>query len=305
MCPKDEVGRGTFAAMGTTVDVLAPRLCLDEAIDRARQLFSQWESVLSRFRLDSELSRVNRSAGREVSVSELFWCVLEAAFQAAQATDGWFDFAMGRHLQALGYDVSWEAMARTGERGIVAAPLIPRAWELVQLNSDRRTVRVPDGVQLDFGGIAKGMAVDAAVEDLRAAGIVPVMVNAGGDLAVSGVPPEGAWPVAVGRDSEPTVALHYGALATSGTTRRQWIRGGRTYHHLLDPHTGYPSDSPVIRATVWAPTAREAEVLAKVALLRGWQEGAEFLRRMGAAGELEHEDGRIQAVGGWPRRSKG
>ena len=113
-------------------------------------------------------------------------------------------------------------------------------------------------MRLDLGGIAKGYAVDRAAELLAPAG--PCLVNAGGDLAVRG----GAWPVGV---EHLTLLLERGAIATSGRDRRRWTRDGREHHHLIDPRTGAPADTPLLRATVVAASAAEAEVLAKAVFL--------------------------------------
>jgi thiamine biosynthesis lipoprotein len=147
---------------------------------------------------------------------------------------------------------------------------------------DGETIRIEPGMRLDLGGIAKGYAVDRALPLLSPAG--PSLVNAGGDLAVSG----GSWPVAI-EGAELTLALTSGALATSGRDRRQWRRGGEEQHHLVDPATGRPAQTPVLRATVFAPTAVEAEVLAKVAFLTGAVEAPHVLVRA---------DGRVVMGGG-------
>jgi thiamine biosynthesis lipoprotein len=136
-------------------------------------------------------------------------------------------------------------------------------------------------VKLDFGGIGKGYAVDRAVRLLGGYG--PALVNAGGDVAVCG----GAWPVGVDVPGDPlTLELTAGALATSGSDRRLWAGG----HHLIDPRTGSPAASPYLRVTVAAPSAVEAEVLAKAVYL-GADPG-------GAAAVLVRHDGRVERKGG-------
>ena len=117
-------------------------------------------------------------------------------------------------------------------------------------------------MRLDLGGIAKGYAVDRAAGILAAAG--PCLVNAGGDLAVRG----GAWPVAL-EGTDIVLELTSGAIATSGRDRRTWRRGGSECHHLIDPRTGLPAETGLVKVTVVAPTAVEAEVLAKIAFLGG------------------------------------
>src|SRR4029079_16386541 len=127
------------------------------------------------------------------------------------------------------------------------------------------------GAKLDLGGIGKGYAAERAAEVLATAG--PCLVDAGGDVAVRG---GHAWPVGVDTgDGVVTLERERGALATSGSDRRRWIRGGEERHHLIDPRTGRSADSDVLRATVFADDAVQAEVLAKLLFLAGADEAAE------------------------------
>ena len=125
-------------------------------------------------------------------------------------------------------------------------------------------IELEPGFRLDLGGIAKGYAVDRALAQLSPAG--SCLVNAGGDLAGGGR----LWPVGVETaDGELTLGLENGALATSGRDRRRWQRNGRELHHLIDPATGMSAEGEFLRVTVLAPTAVDAEVLAKAAFLGG------------------------------------
>lgn len=155
---------------------------------------------------------------------------------------------------------------------------------------------------LDFGGIAKGMAVDAALNSLRQAGIDIALVNAGGDLAVLGVPPEiEQWQLAVpGKQQSWNIPLRQGAMATSGVARRRWQQGGQQRHHLLDPRTGTSAQSGLWSVTVVAARCEQAEVGAKVAFILGRKRGANFLRTHSLAGLLVGEDGTWEAVAPWP-----
>jgi thiamine biosynthesis lipoprotein len=179
----------SFPAMGTEVAVLAPAGRAGEAAGRARRLFEDWERRLSRFRPDSELARLNAHPGRPVPVGELLYRVLEAALRAARATGGVYDPTMAHQLARLGYDRSFERVPASSPRRAPAGP--GGGWREVRMDPAARLVTLPPGVGVDLGGIAKGMAVDAAVERLSAAGLGPVMVNAGGDLRVQGRPPGG------------------------------------------------------------------------------------------------------------------
>ena len=163
-------------------------------------------------------------------------------------------------------------------------------------------VSLPVCIKLDFGGIAKGMAVDAALEGLRQSGVSSALVNAGGDLAVLGLPPAAEhWPIAVpGRERFWTISLHHGAVATSGIAHRHWWQRQTLRHHLLDPRTGLPAQSDLWSVTVVADRCEQAEVAAKVAFILGSRKGAEFLRKQQIAGLLVREDGTWEAVEPWP-----
>src|SRR6478672_1466320 len=160
----------TFPAMGTTISVLAPEENSEAARDTTRWLFAEWEAVLSRFRSDSELSRLNARAGEWVPVSSLLFTVTATALDAAHATNGVFDPTLLRQIVSLGYDRTFPALPP------IAPPLSEAihpggGWRSIQLNHAERRIFLPVRVALDFGGIAKGMVVDAAVARLREMGI--------------------------------------------------------------------------------------------------------------------------------------
>jgi thiamine biosynthesis lipoprotein len=177
-------------------------------------------------------------------------------------------------------------------------------WRGIVLDPERRHITLPRGVGLDLGGIAKGMAVDAALEHLQTLGIDTALVNAGGDLAVRGLPPGGeaeSWPIRVPlRDGIWTIALRHGALATSGVARRRWRQGDEERHHLLDPRSGLSTHNGVWSVSVAANRCVQAEVAAKVACILGPAEGAAFLTAQGLSGVLVQESGEWHTAGSWP-----
>jgi thiamine biosynthesis lipoprotein len=294
--------RREFRAMGTTVTIVLPASAAAAATG-VEALFATWETTLSRFRPESELSQLNASAGRTVSISPLLLLVVEAALRAARATDGIFDPTLQPHLAALGYDRTFDDVAPDGPP---PAPLGPGgSWRSIVVDRAAGTVRLPAGAGLDLGGIAKGMAVDEAVTVLRGHGVATAVVEAGGDLAVTGLPPGApAWPVAVevvGGRREISIAC--GGLATSGISRRSWRRGGVDQHHLVDPRTGGSARNDLWSVTAAAASCAQAEVAAKVAFVLGRAEAARFLSRLGISALLVGRDGGEELVGPWAGRS--
>lgn len=287
--------------MGTTISLLLPEQRSEEGLRIVRELFAEWEQALSRFIPESELSQLNDHPGQPVPVSDLLYHVLATALTAAQETQGIFDPAMLDQLVQLGYDRTFDELPADRPD-----PIIPGepggGWRGIRVDTIRRRVTLPPGVQLDFGGIAKGMAVDAALAKLREQGISPALMNAGGDLAVDGVPAEeGQWILSVpGRGRFWSIPLARGAMGTSGIARRHWQQGNVTRHHLLDPRTGLPAESDLWSVTVVTDLCEQAEVAAKVAFILGSREGTAFLRRYRIPGLLVRLDGSWESVPPWP-----
>lgn len=294
--------RSTFFAMGTTVVVIAPDHASDAALSLTRDLFEEWEQTFSRFRADSELSRLNARVGLRISVSPLMLRVLSAALDAARATRGIFDPTILLRMIEIGYDRSFEALAPQQPATPSGKPAKTGGWREIELNMSRQMVRLPAGVGLDFGGIAKGMAVDAALALLEERGLTPVMVNAGGDLAVRGVPPgEPYWPIAIpGKEEGWVIGLERGAVATSGVARRHWRQGDVERNHLIDPRTGDPAHSSLWSVTTIAGACAQAEVAAKTALILGRDQGERFIESAHLAALLIGDDGVWSAAGAWP-----
>lgn len=280
------------------------------AIDACMTWLAEVSDQLTRFIKESELSRLNASAGQWTIVSDLLYTVIEQSMSAAEASDGLFHPALLPLLEELGYDRDFDAIA---EREVAQAsgPVPPSSainteWRDIALDPLRRRVRLPTGLRLDLGGIVKGWAADSALDRF----FWPfdnVLVNAGGDMRARGGPDEGVgWPIGVGStpsDAEGVVlTLARGGIATSGASNRWWLAGGVRRHHLLDPRTNEPAkvwidpddDTELIAtATALAPTAAHAEVAAKVALLRGVSNALDRVER--AWQNHEHE----QAMAGY------
>jgi thiamine biosynthesis lipoprotein len=269
-----------FRAMGCEIVVAgagAPELVA------IRGLFAENDRVFSRFRPDSELNRVNAAAGASTLVSRRFAETVRCALAVAEQTGGLVDPTVGASLVALGYGRDF---ADLGDDAAPPAPVGPApGWRRIDLSG--RLLRMPRGCTLDLNGVVKSATVD------EAAALVPGdgFVSAGGDLAVRGgtdvaLPAGGA------------VRVVRGGVATTGTQRRRWRRGGGWYHHLIDPATGLPARSPWREVTASGASCLDADVAARAALLAG-AAGPGWLDARGVPGRFVGEDGRVTANRTW------
>ncbi len=283
----------TFRAMNT--DVAVDTDAEASALQVART-FADAERRFSRFNPDSELSQLNH-ARQPVIVSEPLFSALERARDYFKMTSGLFDPAVGGVLTGLGYDRSFSP-GTLDRRG--AAPHEPAgSFREVGLARSTRTVDRPSHVQLDLGGMIKGATVDAAARHLGDTGAI----DAGGDALLLEPVAGNPWLVDIEDPRDPertlaTAAVSGGAVATSSPNRRRWRVGNATAHHLIDPRTHASSTCDLLQATVFAPYAELADVLAKTAFLLGSREGVRFVLDRGATGAvLVRQDGELVVAG--------
>ena len=271
-------------------------------LNQVPEWFEEWEQTLSRFRYNSELSRLNRTADQPVTVSQTLWDVFQASLLADQATGGLVTPTVLDAIVMAGYDRPFdELLANTGypaRQGYIDLWTEIHPLSMVIYDEESRSICLPPGIRLDFGGVAKGLAAQQAVELLKTSG--PALMNAGGDIAISDPRVNGdSWLIGISNPFESgedlvTLHLHGGGVATSGKDRRRWMQGTFLNHHIIDPHTGLPAVTDVLTATVVAPTVMEAEVTAKAVLILGSEVGMEWLEAdSGLAGLLILDDGRV------------
>ncbi len=279
------VHRLQFRAMGT--EMLA---CIDNNSENPPaelaaipNWFEEWEQTLSRFRITSELSRLNRAGNQPVSVSETLWQVFQSALIAEKNTNGFVTPTVGEAVREVGYDRDFsQLIGQTLETHNPALQIIA-PLETVTADEATRTIYLPEGVRLDFGGVAKGWAAEQVVQRLKHLG--SVLMNCGGDIAMSGALLDGSpWEIGVfkpfDRSSGYLGMMYFRqrcGVATSATDRRRWMQGSELRHHIIDPRTGLSAASDIVSATVVAPTAIEAEAAAKSVLIRGSAAGLEWL----------------------------
>ncbi|MFL5952804.1 MAG: FAD:protein FMN transferase [Gaiellaceae bacterium] len=239
-------------------------------LDDVRALFDDRDRRFSRFLPSSELNRVNDLPRGATMVSEELASMLTLSLDAARATAGLVTPAVGGALLAAGYDRDFALLPRDG---VAVRPAAVPSLDSISLRG-RLLLRTED-VILDLNGVVKGRTVDDAL-----ALVGRGWVSAGGDVATE-------TPVVVGLPAGGTVTLQAGGLATSSVAKRRW---GDRSHHLIDPATGAPSESPWRDVTVAASSCLVADVAAKAALLLG-HAGPPWLDRRGLAGRFVAHDG--------------
>jgi FAD:protein FMN transferase len=291
-----------FPAMGTQVHVVVVGGSLDH-LDMAREFVDDLERRWSRFRPDSEVSRLNDAAGRPLRVSAETVALVRLAVEGARITDGRFDpTVLGAMLRA-GYDRSFELLTDDSPNG---HSVLGSGFEGIVVDEEGSTVTLPAGVGFDPGGIGKGYAADLLVRELLARGAAGACANVGGDLRVEGEAPGGGpWAVAVQHPfrSEPVgmIGLRSGAVATSSRVRRAWGPKDDRRHHLIDPATGLPAHTGLTAATVIAAEGWQAEVVAKAAFVAGLSEGLFLLASTGTDGVLVDDRGALYPSFGFDR----
>jgi thiamine biosynthesis lipoprotein ApbE len=266
------------------------------------------DAACSRFRPDSELARLDAADGAEFLLSPLLARALSAGLDAARTTDGLLDPTVGSAMAELGYDRDFSLLAPNGTPVRVVRQPVP-GWQRIELDPLTGVVRVPHGIRIDLGATAKALAADLAAARIHEALGCGVLVGLGGDIATAGTRPEAGWTIRVQDVTGPvdadvdgpteTVCLQSGALATSSTMARRWVRGGRVLHHILDPRSGLPVVSTWRTVSVAAATALAANVASTASIVQGAGAPA-WLTRRGLAARLVDGSGEVVHTAGWP-----
>lgn len=301
------VASASFPALGTTAAVW---VTAEASLPAARRILaSELDAIdvaCSRFRPDSELSRLNRAAGRPVPVSPLLFEAIEAGLRGARLSGGAVDPSLGSAMRAIGYDRDFAELegATIPLRRIRVKPL-PH-WPAIRTDRRSRTVELPLGLELDLGATAKALAADRAARAIHSALGVGVLVSLGGDISIAGEAPPSGWTVLLADDhadpdpetGEP-VRLRGGGLATSSTAVRRWDTTGGIRHHILNPHTG---DSAMVvwrTASVAAGSCVDANIAATAAIVGG-AAAPSWLAARGLPSRLIRPTGEVTRLAGWP-----
>jgi len=279
---------------------------LAEAKAAVDDLVASVDATASRFREDSELSRLNATPNREVSISPLLARLIAAALRGARLTAGAVDPTVGCAVKLAGYDADFGAVPADGLAIDLVVSRVP-GWQAVAFNERARTITVPRGVEIDLGATAKALTSDlAAAAALARTGGGGVLVSLGGDIAVAGEPPAEGWLIQASEDSgapleegEETISITSGGIATSSTTVRRWTRGGVALHHIIDPGTGLPADGPWRTATVVGGSCVDANIASTAAIVMG-ASAVGWLDAHRLPARLVDREGAVHRVSGWP-----
>lgn len=313
--------RDRWEALGTSAELVlshsVPRLgsslCTARAIVERR--LEEIDRACSRFREDSELTRVNLRAGRATRVGPLLIEAIEVALRAAELTGGDVDPTIGAALVLAGYDRDWRLLASTPAGACDPRPRLRASmragWEAVELDTERAMLRIPAGMQLDLGASAKAWAADLAAKAVFETTGHGVLLSLGGDISTAGPAPAGGWRIHVTDDHRgtpdapgQTISIAGGGLATSSTTVRRWRHDGREMHHIIDPASGAPAREVWRTVSVAAIDCADANIAATAAIVRG-ERAPRWLAALGLPARLVRHDGHISLVGSWPQEQLG
>ena len=267
-----ELYRHQFFAMASSCEVQIEGLDAQDACKLAKLAENEAhriEAKYSRYREDSALSRINRSNGRAVAVDAETVALLSYAEQCHKLSEGLFDITSGILRRVWTFDGSDRVPKAKAVKEIL--PYV--GWDRVTLGEG--TIKLPTGMEIDFGGLGKEYAVDRALLAIAAATEAPTLVNFGGDLRVSGPRRDGQpWRVAIeavdgAETTSATIEISGGAITTSGDARRYLLKDGVRYSHILDPRTGWPVVDPPRSVTVAAASCMEAGIMSTLLMLHG------------------------------------
>jgi thiamine biosynthesis lipoprotein len=263
---------------------------MDQTLDFVQSFLARVDEACSRFRPDSELSRLQRAGGGEAS--PLLASLIQTALDVAERTGGDVVPTLGTELAELGYGPAY------GPPYVTERILPSESWRGVRV--DDGVLTLPAGVALDLGATAKAAAADRVAREVHERFGTSVLVSLGGDLSTAG---QDAWEVLVQDlpgDPSTQVQLSGGwAMATSSTQKRRWRSGSLERHHILDPRTSLPATTVWRSVSVAAPDCVSANMASTAAVVRG-ERALAWLRWLGYPSRLVREDGRVLELNGWP-----
>lgn len=287
--PADHVIERTHECMGTLVVIKAwgeDDAATVRIFAEAFAEFDRIDALMTTWRDDSEVSQVNAGAGgKPVVVSPELFEIMVHAVEYSKLTGGAFDVTVGAFGGVWKFDEDKDGTLPDAQLVAERKKLVD--YRGITLDKKRRAIGLRKGQRITLGGLAKGYAVDRAVAILRERGLVDFVVQAGGDMFVSGRRGDRGWRVGIrdpraGRTDFFAVAeVQDATFSTSGDYERFVIKDGKRYHHILDPRTGFPA-SEIRSVTILAKDALTAEGLTKGVFILGVKAGLALCAKVGA-----------------------
>jgi thiamine biosynthesis lipoprotein len=278
-----------FTAFTTPrVDAAQVREAFRAAGDEIRRI----ELLMTTWRPDSEVSRINQAAGKApVEVSAETFEVIAAAVHTSEISEGTFDITFQSLHGLWKFDEDLDPHPPSAAEIKKRLPLVN--YRRLKLDPEKRTVFIERaGVQISLGGIAKGYAVDRAAKVLDERGLTSFFVQAGGDLFTRGEKPDGSPWMAGIRDPRGEADAYFAllpvsdhAFSTAGDYERSYIASGKRYHHIIDPRTGYPATA-CRSVTIWAPTALLADQIDDAVFILGPEKGLKLVESLDGVGAV-------------------
>lgn len=273
-CSQRPLYKDSRLMMGTIVEVVSPD---KRAIEIAFKEIERIENMLSSYKDDSEISRLNRIGRIEASPEALF--VIKKAGEFWRETAGAFDVTVAPLLELWGFR---DGNYRVPERSEIKEALELIGFDKVKISGNIIEFKIK-GVKIGLGAIAKGYAVDRAIRELRLAGIKSALINAGGDIYCLGDKFGKPWRVAINAGQQAGFAgyleLKDKAVATSGNYEQYFFAGDKRYSHIFDPRTGEPADTGIAGVTVIADDCLTADALSTGIFVLGGEEGRKLAKR--------------------------
>ena len=290
----------TTYAMGSYIQQTVYGAGAEEAAQQASSAVTELENLISWRVEDSDIATLNQEAGGEFQdIDPQTWDILNTALQVCQASGGAFDITIA--------PISWlwdfDENPRLPQAETIEALLPAVNYENVSLLEDGTAALQTHSTALDLGAVGKGAACDAAVDAYEEAGINRAVVSVGGSVGVYGEKPGGQpWTIAL-RDPDTegslgTLSLASGFLSTSGSYEKQFTEDGVTYHHLLDPDTGYPAESGLLSVTVWSGSGTLSDALSTACFVLGLEDSLPVLEQFDSEAVFITEDHQIYVTEG-------
>jgi FAD:protein FMN transferase len=262
------------------------------AIARAVAEIRRLEALMSEWRSDSEIGRMNAAPGEWVPVSPETLDVLQKSLWASNVSNGVFDITFQAMSGLWKFGGAMDAAPKPPTRAQVASAKKLVDFRKIELDAAERRVRIGAGQSVGLGGIAKGYIVDRAARVLKDAGLRAFLVQAGGDLYGAGHKPDGSRWVSGIQDPRgaqgqffATLELEDHAFSTAGDYARSFVSGGKRYHHIIDPRTGYPATA-CRSVTVWAPDAFVADAVDDAVFILGPKLGLKLVESLEDVGAV-------------------